>query len=108
MIIEITARSFKGVPLTKVRVFNFLFQAIGKKELDLSAPDTVSDLMNYLSQTYGSKVDKWLWRGDGKDRTLIAGTMILVNGKHVYHLQGLETHLKDDDIVSIFPPAGGG
>ena len=92
----------------KIRLFNFLFQALGERELNISGPSSVRELLTLLSRDYGEKVDKWLWRGKGADRTLIAGTMILVNGRHVQHLQGLDTPLKDADTVSIFPPAGGG
>ncbi|MBN1333548.1 MAG: MoaD family protein [Synergistales bacterium] len=91
-----------------MRLYNFLFHTLGKKELLLSGPANVRELLAYLSENYGDKVDKWLWKGKGKDRTLIAGTMILVNGRHVCHLNGLDTPLRDDDTVSIFPPAGGG
>jgi len=95
-------------PVMKIRLYNFLFRSLGQKELLLSQPSDVRELLDYLSETFGEKVDKWLWKGTGKDRTLIAGTMILVNGRHVCHLNGLDTPLGEDDIVSIFPPAGGG
>ena len=36
------------------------------------------------------------------------GTILLVNGKNVLHLQGLDTVVGDGDEVVIFPPAGGG
>ncbi|HPB81782.1 MAG TPA: MoaD/ThiS family protein [Spirochaetota bacterium] len=36
------------------------------------------------------------------------GTLILVNGRHVQHLDGLDTIIEDGDEVSLFPPGGGG
>ena len=36
------------------------------------------------------------------------GVIILVNGKNIEHLQGLLTPLSDGDVVSLFPPVGGG
>jgi molybdopterin synthase sulfur carrier subunit len=36
------------------------------------------------------------------------GTLILVNGRHVLHLDGLDTIVEDGDEVSLFPPGGGG
>jgi len=93
---------------TNIRLYNFLYQTLGESELNLSGPSTVRELLLLLSRKYGEKVDKWLWKGTGSNRTLIAGTMILVNGRHVQHLQGLDTPLMDEDRVSIFPPAGGG
>ncbi|NPV88142.1 hypothetical protein HPY42_01265 [Coprothermobacteraceae bacterium] len=38
---------------------------------------------------------------------ILPGTIILVNGKNVIHLQGLQTALEPGKVV-IFPPAGGG
>ena len=92
----------------KVRLFNLLSKSIGKKELELDNIENVRDLLQYLSEVYGEKADKWIWQGKGERRTLMTGTLILVNGRHVYHLQGLDTKLKDSDVISIFPPSGGG
>lgn len=36
------------------------------------------------------------------------GTIILVNGKNIHHLQKLDTIVNDGDIISLFPPGGGG
>ena len=33
---------------------------------------------------------------------------ILVNGRSIEHLAGLETEIKDRDLISILPIAGGG
>lgn len=33
---------------------------------------------------------------------------ILVNGRNIRFLQGLDTPLRDGDSISIFPPTGGG
>ena len=34
--------------------------------------------------------------------------IIMINGRHVKHLKDLETMVRNGDIISIFPPAGGG
>jgi len=41
-------------------------------------------------------------------KELEKGVIILVNGKNIEHLEKLDTKLKDGDVVSIFPPVGGG
>jgi molybdopterin synthase sulfur carrier subunit len=34
--------------------------------------------------------------------------IVLKNGRHIQHLDGLETGLEEGDMVSIFPPIAGG
>ncbi len=36
------------------------------------------------------------------------GVIVLVNGRNIEHLNGLSTILEDGDILSLFPPVGGG
>ena len=98
-----------GVLTLKVRLFAFLMYEVGKRELEIQAPPDVASLLELMSGKYGTDFDKWIWRKDeGSGRTLITGTLIMVNGHHILHLEGLETPLDDCDVVSIFPPAAGG
>ena len=43
-----------------------------------------------------------------KDGAIVPGSMILVNGRNVMNLQGIQTIVKDGAKVAIFPSAGGG
>jgi len=36
------------------------------------------------------------------------GTIILIDGKNVLHLDQLDTQIDQDCVVSLFPPSGGG
>ena len=36
------------------------------------------------------------------------GTMILVNGQNVLHLQGMRTIVRNGADIALFPPGGGG
>jgi molybdopterin converting factor small subunit len=45
-----------------------------------------------------------LFEGDQLSSTII----ILVNGRSVDYLKGIETPLQPDDIVDVFPVEGGG
>ncbi|AHF96917.1 MAG: MoaD family protein [Desulfurella sp.] len=42
------------------------------------------------------------------NNNLLAGTMILVNGKNISHLNGLDTIVQNSDSIDFFPPAAGG
>ncbi|MBD3307419.1 MoaD/ThiS family protein [candidate division KSB3 bacterium] len=43
-----------------------------------------------------------------EDGHILAGTMILVNGQNVLHLDGLNTLVRDGANIALFPPGGGG
>jgi molybdopterin synthase sulfur carrier subunit len=79
-----------------VKFFATLRQAAGAREVQLQA-DTVKELLDRLSADYEGKLDRYL-----KIST------VLINGKNVVHMKGGRTKLKPDDVVSIFPPLGGG
>ncbi|WP_087037960.1 ubiquitin-like small modifier protein 1 [Thermococcus litoralis] len=82
--------------MVKVRVFATLRGIVGKSELEVQA-ETVGELLEKLYNEY-PKMKKELEKG----------AVILVNGKNIEHLEKLNTKLKDGDVVSIFPPVGGG
>ena len=43
-----------------------------------------------------------------EDQKIISGTIILLNGRNIFHLNKLDTIVKDGDDIDIFPPGGGG
>ena len=43
-----------------------------------------------------------------KDKGLLTGTIILVNGENIRLGQGLQTRVEAGDSVALFSPAGGG
>lgn len=43
-----------------------------------------------------------------KNNEIMPGTVILLNGKNIAHLNGLDTIAKKNDTVDFFPPAAGG
>lgn len=42
------------------------------------------------------------------ERQIIPGTMILINGRNIFHLDKLNSIVQEGDEISIFPPGGGG
>ena len=82
--------------MVKVKVFATLIKLTGRKILEVPA-GSVEELLEKLYSTY-----------PGFEEELERGFMILINGRNIEHLQGLQTSLREEDIVSIFPPAGGG
>ncbi|WP_297522101.1 ubiquitin-like small modifier protein 1 [Thermococcus sp.] len=92
----------------KVRFYATFREIIGRKEIEVSGVTTVGELLDYLAEHYTPEIKKQLLETPrvGPDKPIDG--MILVNGHNVLHLRGLETELKEDDDVRIFPPAGGG
>lgn len=91
----------------KLRLFATLRALSGAKEMTLAAPATVGDLLSDLSRRWGRSFDDQIFQG-GNRAALVNGVIILVNGRHIAHLAGMETALAENDAVDLFPPLAGG
>ncbi len=88
-----------------LRLFGLGEQAAGRTDstMHLSRGDTVGSLVEAL-RTEGNYLSAYLKESAvAEDRLLI-----LVNGRSVHILQGLDTPLTDGDRVTIMPKAFGG
>ncbi|CBS90949.1 MoaD/ThiS family protein [Azospirillum lipoferum] len=65
---------------------------------------TVRDLMRDLVAKYGPEFARWVM----KDGELAGFSIILVDGRDVRSLQGLDTPLTLESDIFIFPPLAGG
>ena len=90
--------------MIRVGYFAHIRELTGKKEESLTSHSTVRDLMNSLCQAYGAKFRDFCMDGERISRN----ANVSVNGKHIQHLGGDDTPLRDDDEISIFPLIGGG
>ena len=90
----------------EVKFYSLLRRRLGKASLTLEADGlTVLELLLLAEKRTGqSFLDELLDR----ERGLLTGTMILVNGENVRLKQGLETRVGAGDTVDLFSPAGGG
>jgi molybdopterin synthase sulfur carrier subunit len=90
-----------------IRFFGALKAVIGSREINLElgpARTNVGDLPKILNERYGEKVLKLL---QGKEEPFDY-LRVLINGQDHLVLQGLETELKDGDIITLLPPLSGG
>lgn len=87
----------------KVKFFAGFASITKEKERDFQA-NNAQELFGKIIAHYGQEMQEKLMPGGQLPEALV----ILVNGKHIRHLQGLETPLREDDVVSIFPMVSGG
>ncbi len=79
----------------------------GGKSFDIEINDnaTIKELLEAIREQIGEKIYKRI-------KTLLddegINLLILVNGRNIKHLKGIETKIKEKDRVDIFPPAAGG
>lgn len=90
----------------QVKYFAYIRDYTKTKECDEVYKETIKELLHHLSEKYGEKFRNKALKNDGKE--LGDEIIILVNGRHVAHLGGIDTKLKPNDIVQIFPVVAGG
>ena len=90
----------------QVKLYASLRLAAGVKMLDVEVNpnSTIRDVLNELTQRYPVLV-KFIWK---EPHELSELAHVFVNGENIRHLSGLDTSLKPEDHVDIFPPLVGG
>ncbi len=73
-------------------------------EFDISST-TVRDLLHLCEQRIPQP---FLHKLIDPQKEIITGTIILVNGHNILHLEGLDTPINSGDQIALFPPGGGG
>ncbi len=94
----------------KVRFFTNLREIVNKREETLSFANdgkvTVDVVLKTLSKKYGTPFTEYVYNDKtGQPKNFL---QFLVNGNSTSTLNGLETELKDGDVLAILPPVGGG
>lgn len=88
-----------------VKFFATYRQIAGAKSIELPAPATVLELLDSLSLTWPEFRPLLL----NDDKTgLGPDAIVLVSGRHIDHLQGVDTPLSESDYVAITPLVAGG
>jgi sulfur-carrier protein len=90
----------------QVKLYASLRLAAGTKmlEVDVSTTAIMREVLLEVTNRFPVLV-KYIWKEDGE---LSEHAHVFVNGENVRHLSGLDTIVKSDDHVDIFPPVVGG
>ncbi|MEM0086235.1 MAG: MoaD/ThiS family protein [Zestosphaera sp.] len=85
-----------------IEVFTTLKEKLGwsRKELIISSPKTtLKDALEAVPDLKSLIVER---------DSLKRGFIVLVNGRHVEFLGGLQAVVRDGDTIAVFPQSGGG
>ena len=92
----------------RVRVFGDLIPILGHElTVELEKGANINDLIQKISgrvEGFREKIEALSKRRGITDSALV----ILLNGRNIKLLDGIETLLKDDDVITFLPPAAGG
>ena len=90
----------------KIRIYGTLRAVMGGREAEVRLPEggTARQVLDQLAAAYPGLQAKVL----GDDRELLGGVGLFVNGRSTRFLQGLDTRVRENDEVALFPPIGGG
>ncbi|MBT4576563.1 MAG: MoaD family protein [Candidatus Cloacimonetes bacterium] len=91
--------------MIKIKFYSLLRTFIEQNEIDIIADNT--SIYNVIIKIE-ELTNKDLRSELVEDHEIISGTIILVNGRNIFHLDKLNTVIKDGDNIDIFPPGGGG
>ncbi|HIE48366.1 TPA: MoaD/ThiS family protein [Candidatus Bipolaricaulota bacterium] len=89
-----------------VKLFGEFREAAGRDRVELVLPpgSSCGQALRELAKLE-PQVGKLLFTGEGRLRDHLH---VFVNGRNVATMQGLDTRLAAGDVVSFFPPIGGG
>jgi len=92
--------------MIKIKFYSLIRIHLEINEVEIEADSiTIYDLFLKTEQQIGKK---FLYLLIDENKQIIPSTIILINGRNVFHLDKLNSLVECDDEISIFPPGGGG
>lgn len=90
----------------RIRVYATLRDLMGGAihDMPVSQGATVGNVLDRLTERHPALGTK-LWDGE---RRLTGYVTILLNGRSIAYLDGLDSPITDADTLALFPPVGGG
>ena len=88
-----------------IKYFAYLRNITGCKQEPWPAEPDVRALLRALCNKHGDALRRKLFIPGSENP---GDVIIMVNGRHIAHIGGLEAALRDEDTVQIFPVVAGG
>lgn len=92
--------------MINVNFYTTLRLYLKRKELSLNEKEI--SVRALLEKCQAKTPKKFMQKLIDENGEMKQGTIILINGQNVHHLDKLDTIVKDGDKVALFPPGGGG
>lgn len=93
--------------MVKVKFHTIFRRCAGTGELDVDVDQI--DMYGLLIKIKDILNDDAIFQKVVDDhKTLRKGIVVLVNGQNILHMDNLNTVVKNNDVVNLFPPTGGG
>ena len=88
-----------------LKFFATFREAVGSKFAEREVPEgaTVGEVLVSLEDDYEGLAGQLIEDGDLRPQI-----NVLLNGREVLHMEGIDTELSDDDTLAVFPPVAGG
>ncbi len=92
--------------MIKIKFYSLIRMHLGINEIEVKTNSiSIEDLLEEVEKQINKK---FLDQLVNNNHQIIHGTMILINGRNIVHLDGLNSIVVEGDEISIFPPGGGG
>ncbi|TKJ29191.1 MAG: molybdopterin synthase sulfur carrier subunit [Chloroflexi bacterium B3_Chlor] len=88
----------------RVRIYGTLRPLVGATEVEVEASGTVREVLQELTAEYSALKERVL----DDAGNLQSSINVLVNGRSIRFLDGLNTTVQEGDELALFPPVGGG
>ena len=88
-----------------IKLLLLLQEKVGRRELPYEA-ETIGELLEKFLEDFREDFEKInILNEEGKFKEWM---LILLNGRNIRFLEGLDTKLTDKDVIAISPPMAGG
>ncbi len=92
--------------MVKIKFYSLIRMFLGINEVEVEASSvSIYEFIMKVEKLIGKR---FLDRLIDAEMQILPGTMILINGRNIFHLDKINSIVQDGDEICIFPPGGGG